>query len=158
MDPGCYCIDILRYAFSEEPRILTASLQCVSPNVDGEMQARLSFPSGGSAVIHSSLTHKGEGLTDMDMWFEVKGDQGTMTVKNPFLPQLGHELRLSLNGCVTTEQFDPTPSYVYQARHVLAVMRGERMALTPGSAGVGTMRALDSIYCAAGLLRRGERA
>jgi predicted dehydrogenase len=156
MDPGCYCVDILRHALGEEPRISEARAQCVAPNVDGEMRARLLFPSGCTARINSSLTHTGEHLTDMDMWFEINGERGSLTVKNPFMPQLGHELALLVDGHRTVEQFELTPTYVFQARDVLAVMRGERAALTPASAGVGTIRAIDSIYRAAGLPRRGE--
>jgi hypothetical protein len=76
-------------------------------------------------------------------------------VKNPFMPQLGHELKLEIGGKRSIEKFELTPTYVFQARDVLAVMRGEKRPLTPASAGVGNMKVVDSIYAAAGLPRRG---
>jgi predicted dehydrogenase len=156
MDPGCYCVDILRYVLAQEPHVVDAQAQCSTPHVDVEMQARLLFPTGCRALMNSSLNHAGESIADMDMWFEVSGEHGTLTVKNPFMPQLGHELRLEVGGKHFSEQFESTPTYVHQARGVLAVMRGERAVLTPASAGVGNMRVIDSIYRTAGLARRGN--
>jgi predicted dehydrogenase len=156
MDPGCYCVNLLRYIFGGEPEVIDAEAQCVTPNIDHTMQAQLRFRNGGMAQLHCSLAYPGEGPADMDMWLAVEGEQGTLRVQNPFLPQMGHELTLEVATGSSKERFDLTSTYVYQAQDVLAVMRGERVPLTPAADGVGNMRVIDAIYRAAGLRPRGN--
>jgi predicted dehydrogenase len=156
MDPGCYCVNLLRYIFGSEPDVIDAEAQCVTPDVDHTMQAQLRFPGGGMAQLFCSLSHPGEGVSDMDMWLAVEGEQGKLRVQNPFLPQIGHELTFETATGSSKERFDLTSTYVYQAQDVLAVMRGERVPLTPAVDGVGNMRVVDAIYRAAGLRPRGD--
>jgi predicted dehydrogenase len=155
MDPGCYCVNLLRYIVGEEPVVVEARAQCVAPEVDVRMHSRLRFPGGCEGIIESSLVHSGKAPTDMDMWLAVVGDQGRLTVRNPFMPQMGHELSIDSGDGFTSEQCDTTSTYVHQVRNVLAVMRGQEISATPASDAVANMRVIDAIYRAAGMTPRG---
>jgi len=156
MDPGCYCVNLLRYIVGEEPEVLHADAQCRDPDVDVAMTAKLSFPGGCVAWMHSSLVHPGASTADIDMWLEVEGDKGKLSVRNPFMPQLGHEFKVETAGGATSESFGLVSTYVFQARDVLKVMNDASDPLTPGADGVANMRVIDQMYLASGLPRRGR--
>jgi predicted dehydrogenase len=56
------------------------------------------------------------------------------------------------------EAADPTPTYVFQLRELVRCVRDGAPVLTSADDGALTMRAVDRIYEAAGLARRGTPA
>lgn len=156
MDPGCYCVDLLRRIAEGEPAIIDACARLGESDIDVDMRAVLEFPNGCIARMHSSLVHAGKTFAEMDMWLEIDLEDAKLTVLNPFLPQMGHELRIESAGETVCEHLSLTSSYVYQARNVLQVIRGEAPALTPGSEGVRNMHVIDGVYRASGMRVRGE--
>lgn len=76
-------------------------------------------------------------------------------MKNPFVPQLGHEAALDCGGVTKQYAFAATPSYVYQARAFAACVRDGQPPLTPASDGVLNMQLIDAIYRKAGMQTRG---
>jgi len=150
MDVGAYCINAVRWIAGREPTVTEATAQHVSNDVDGAMNARLDLGDGATAHIRCSLTSE-----TFNSSLVIRGSQGTLTVKNPFVPHLGHEAELACGGARTPYAFAATPSYVYQARAFAACVRDGQRPLTPASDGVLNMQLIDAIYRKAGMRPRG---
>lgn len=150
MDVGAYCVNAVRWISGREPVVAAAVAQRVSDDVDGAMNARLDFGDGATGNIQCSLTAE-----TFNASLTIRGSRGTLTVKNPFLPQLGHEAEIDCDGTRKQYAFPPTPSYVYQARAFAACVRDGQKPLTPASDGVLNMQLIDAIYHKAGMRPRG---
>jgi predicted dehydrogenase len=82
---------------------------------------------------------------------EVKGDEGTLSVFNPFSPQYGHRLKVTTASGTRKERFSRRATYDYQLEAFAnAVENGSSFPTTSGDA-IRTMEVIDSIYTAAGL-------
>jgi predicted dehydrogenase len=147
MDVGSYCINILRLVAGEEPAVTEASASTVSPRVDGAMLARLAFPGETRGAIECSLIH--DSLTAR---LSIEGELGGLVAENPFLPQLGgSSVTITVDGEARTEHFDRTPTYVFQLRSLVDVIRNGAASPTPAEDGVANMKVIDAVYTAAGL-------
>jgi predicted dehydrogenase len=147
MDVGSYCINILRLVAGEEPAVTEASASTVSPRVDGAMRARLAFPGETGGAIECSLIH--DSLTAR---LSIEGELGGLVAENPFLPQLGgSSVTITVDGEARTEHFDRTPTYVFQLRSLVDVIRNGAASPTPAEDGVANMKVIDAVYTAAGL-------
>lgn len=150
MDVGAYCINAVRWIAGREPVVVEATAQRVGDDVDDAMHARLELGGGATADIRCSL--KSETFNSS---LVIRGSRGTLTVKNPFVPQLGHEAELDCDGVSRQYTFAATPSYIYQARAFAACVRDGRPPLTSASNGVLNMQLIDAIYRKAGMQPRG---
>src|SRR6185436_3862190 len=133
MDLGCYCLHWIRTVAGDEPTVVSASARCATPGVDLEIEAELAFTSGPTATLKCSMQPE-DGVLFRRL--RVEGDA-------PSLPQI-------VSGGDTTFQ--------YQLRHVIEVIEGRAQPLTGGEDALNNMRAIDSIYRAAGLRPRGIAA
>ena len=88
----------------------------------------------------------------------IEGTSGRMTVINPLAPHDGHEIVIESEGREDRETVAGESTYRHQLEHVIEVVRGKAEAITGGDYAVANMRAIDSIYRAAGLLPRGLAA
>ena len=113
------------------------------------MQAHMTFPSGAVGSLHCSLVAETFGS-----WLTVEAELGRLQVDNPFLPQLGHRLVMETAGQCTEQTFDPTPTYVFQARAFASTVQARTETRTTAEDGVANMAAIDNIYRAAGLAPR----
>jgi predicted dehydrogenase len=152
MDPGCYCVNLLRMIVDEEPLVVGASAILATGDIDVAMEANLRFPGGCIGRIACSLNHP---ANHWEMALEVLGEHGTLEVINPFLPHAGHAIRLSVDGRSTSEELDRTSTYACQLRETVRVMREGAPIRTTAEDGVATMRVVDDIYRAAGMRLRG---
>jgi len=152
MDLGAYCINALRLAVGEEPQVQAAAATLASPGVDGSMSARLRFPSGVEGAFECSLRAEALGA-----WLRIVGERGELHADNPYLPQLGHSVSLTIDGETSVQKFERTATYVFQARHVADVVRRGVAVQTTGEDGVANMAVVDAVYAAAGLEPRGAR-
>lgn len=151
MDVGSYCINILRLVAGEEPTVTQASASTVSPRVDGAMRAQLAFPGGTKGAIECSLIHD-----SLVARLSIVGERGELIAENPFLPQLGgSSVTITADGEARTEQFDRTPTYVFQLRSLVDVIRHGAVSPTPAEDGAANMKVIDAVYTAAGLGLRG---
>ena len=151
MDLGSYCINILRLVAGEEPTVTEASASTVSPRVDGAMRARLAFPGGSKGAIECSLIHD-----SLVARLSIEGERGGLVAENPFLPQLGGcSVTITVDGEARIEQFDRTPTYVFQLRSLVEVIRNDAASPAPAEDGVANMKVIDAVYTAAGLGLRG---
>jgi predicted dehydrogenase len=149
MDAGCYAVHCLRLLGPGTPTVIAAKALTLNrdPRIDRAMTAELSFPSGASGHIHTSMWSS----TLLRIRARVVGERGTMTVHNFVVPQLPSRFRVSGDGGRRTERFGGAATYVYQLRAFVSAARGEPTNLTPPSDSVATMSVIDDIYQAAGL-------
>ena len=153
MDIGCYPISWVRHLLGEEPEEVEAEAEVGPPDVDLKLVARMMFASGVKATTTGDMTGESEAFT---MAFEVRGEAGTLKVRGPLVPQMGHLIELTVDGETTTETRDRRPSYGYQLdAFSQAVEHGEPL-YTDADDAVKQMRLIDRCYEAAGMRLRGE--
>ena len=156
MDTGCYAVNVCRFLIGTEPTVKTATACLLKPDVDSGISAELEFANGITASVATSLR------TPVWKWrafVRVTGDDGTMTVLNPFLPQFFNCLTVQTRAGKSREFLPRHPStYACQLEALVAAVRGGPMMPTDGLDGIQNMRVIDAIYAASGLRRRGEGA
>ena len=153
MDIGCYPISWVRHLLDEEPQDVTAEAQIGPPDVDLRLTTRMSFASGVVASTAGDMT----GDASMTMAFEVRGDAGTLKIRNPLVPQTGHLIELTVDGETTTETRDRRPTYGYQLDAFIHAVEHGTALHTDAADAVKQMRLIDRCYVAAGMRPRGER-
>lgn len=152
MDIGCYPISWVRHITGEEPIDVGARAEVGPPHVDVMLEATLKFPSGivayTSGDMRASATFKAELI--------IVGASGTLTVVNPLLPQVGHQLRLVTPAATTLETTDRRPTFGYQLDAFIDAIDAGKPLLTGADDAVKQMRVIDRCYRAAGLPLRGD--
>ena len=151
MDIGCYPISWVRHITGEEPIVVNATAEEGAPGVDVMLEADFTFPSGILAHISGDMRSRGSFGSNMS----VKGTEGTMLVKNPLAPQMGHRIDVKIDGNTTSETLDLRPSYSYQMDAFLDAIENGSPLYTDAEDAVNQMMAIDSCYTAAGLPLRG---
>ena len=151
MDLGCYCIHALRSLSWRKPTVIRAEAQQGPPGVDRALRATLDFEGDLRAELVCDMG-RAEGFAAN---LRIVGAQGTLEVHNPFVPHLGHRLRLTTaTGQHLDEQLSCTPSYDYQLLAFMDAIRSGCAPPTGGADAVSNLQAIDQIYVAAGLVRR----
>lgn len=154
MDVGCYAVDLLRTAFGE-PEVVSATAQTydADPRIDLQTDAELRLPGGIPALLRASFLGDDTGA----MWVRVDGSEASLLATSVIVPQWGATLTVtSPDGEVLREAAaDPAEnSYVRQLEHLRDVLADGSESVLDARRGVGTMRVVDAIYRAAGLLPR----
>lgn len=153
MDLGCYCLHWIRSVADDEPTVVSARARCGSPGVDLEVKAQLAFTSGPTATLKCSM-QPDDGVLFRRL--RVQGDDGVLELDNPVSPHAGSTLSVeALNAPLPRIVSGGDTTFHYQLRHVLDVIEGRAQPITGGDDAIGNMRAIDSIYRAAGLRPRG---
>jgi len=151
MDIGCYPVSWVRHLMASEPDVVTASAVTDPANVDVEMTAELCFKNGPTAGITGSM--------QADQKFKaeivVTGLAGRMTIKNPLVPQLGHELIIDVEGTSKSLTFTRKPTYQFQLEAFVAAIQDGAPLWTDADDGAKQMAVIDDCYRAAGLPIRG---
>ena len=152
MDIGCYPISWVRHLSGEEPSDVTARAEVGPPHVDVLLEATLKLPSG--IVAHTSGDMRPGAKFKAELI--VNGELGTLTVVNPLLPQIGHQLRITTGAGTTTERVDCRPTFGYQLDAFINAVNDGAPLLTGADDAVKQMRVIDRCYRAAGLPLRGD--
>jgi predicted dehydrogenase len=151
MDVGCYAIHLLRTLSGQEPKVTRAHVWRWSEQIDRRTEADFLFPTGQTGRIVCSLWSR----TLLKFGARVVGEQGTLTIVNPFLPHYVHRLQIVTPHGKRTETVDRTPTYTYQMRaFVDAIRTGAAFPTDPADA-VANQRVIDAVYHWAGLRLRG---
>jgi predicted dehydrogenase len=146
MDMGCYPVSLLRL-LAPGPRVISAEAKLSSPDVDRAMDAHFTLPDGGRAHIGCSMFSS----SILRLHAEVTGDDGKVSVFNPFSPQHGHRMKVTTALGTRKERFSRRPTYDFQLEaFVAAVEEGASFPTTAVDA-IRTMELIDAIYSAAGL-------
>lgn len=151
MDTGSYTVNMVRFLASSEPEVLSARAKLSSPNVDRAMDASLRFPDGVTGRIQCSLLSSAL----LKIGLRAVGDLGELRVFNPVAPQIYHHLTLKNASGSRRERLTGDATYVCQLRAFVGRVAGGPPLPTEAADGVLNMRAIDAIYDAAGLPRRG---
>lgn len=151
MDLGCYCVNILRFLAGDEPEVVSAEARLSSPGVDRYMHAKLRFSGDRTAAFTVALL----AFTPPRLRARVVGTEGEMRVTNPIAPQWFHRLTIRNKDGVTRETEPGRPSYTHQLEAFVRLVRDGISVPTDARDGVLNMRAIDAVYAAAGLRRRG---
>jgi predicted dehydrogenase len=146
MDMGCYPVSLLRL-LAPGPRVISAEAKLSSPGVDRAMDAHFSLPDGGSAHIGCSMFSS----SVLRLHAEVTGDDGKVSVFNPFAPQHGHRMKVTTSLGTRKERFSRRPTYDYQLEAFVAAVEDGAPFPTTASDAIRTMELIDAIYTAAGL-------
>jgi predicted dehydrogenase len=152
MDVGCYTIHLLRTLAGSEPVVTRAHASLHSAQVDRAVKADFLFDGGMTGHIHCSMWSP----TLLKLGAKVIGDNGQMTIRNPFVPQLYNRLTLRTQDGVRHEQAERIPTYHYQMRVFLDAVRNQTPFATNPNDAIANMRVIDSVYRAAGLSPRGS--
>ncbi|ODT89924.1 Gfo/Idh/MocA family oxidoreductase [Phenylobacterium sp. SCN 70-31] len=150
MDLGAYGLNLMRWVAGAEPQVAEARAELAAPDVDAAMHARLIFPGGLTGELDCALA-----ASEFEAGLTVEGERGRVHAVNPFLPQRGHSVTIETGGEPVVHRLDRTSTYVFQARHLVEVVRDGATIRTPGEDGVANMAAIDAVYRAAGLNPRG---
>jgi predicted dehydrogenase len=146
MDMGCYPVSLLRL-LAPGPRVINASAKLSSPGVDRAMDAHFSLPDGGRAHIGCSMFSS----SVLRMHVDVIGDNGKVSVFNPFSPQHGHRMKVTTTLGSRRERFSRKATYDFQLEAFVAAVEDGTSFPTTATDAIRTMELIDSIYLAAGL-------
>ncbi len=146
MDMGCYPVSLLRL-LAAGPRVTSAEAKLSSPGVDRAMDAHFSLPDGGRAHIGCSMFSS----SVLRLHAEVTGDNGKISVFNPFSPQYGHRMKVTTSLGTRKERFSRRPTYDFQLEAFVAAVEDGASFPTTAADAIRTMELIDAIYSAAGL-------
>jgi predicted dehydrogenase len=151
MDLGCYPIHWLRVLSGEEPEVERATVVEDPPGIDLTMVADYRFPSGLEARMRTSMAPQEQFVAHLT----IEGEEGTLDVTNPILPQNGHRIRASFaDGEEIDESLEASTTYVYQLEAFRAMVEDGLAPITGGADAIANMAAIDATYLAAGLRPR----
>lgn len=151
IDPGCYCVSLLRLLTGEEPNTVSAEARLFAPDVDVAMSVSLEFPSGCRGTFVSSLDSKGDSVR---YWLRIVGEKGVITVPSPYGPHADPVISIHVDGVTQVERLDDTMTFFYQLRDVVQILREGRGGDVNNTDSLRNMQVIDRIYLAAGLTPR----
>jgi predicted dehydrogenase len=153
MDLGCYCMHWIRTVANDEPTVVSARARCGTPGVDLDVEAQLAFTSGPTATLKCSMQPEDGRLFRR---LRVQGDKGVLEFDNPVTPHSGATLSIETDApSVPQIVSGGDTTFHFQLRHMIEVIEGRAPPLTGGDDAIGNMRAIDSVYRAAGMRPRG---
>lgn len=150
MDLGCYSTNWVRHAVGETPTVVSAQATERPENVDADMRADLSFPSGATGRVESSMISD-----DDDIRLEVVGTEGSITAINPLAPQNGNTLTVRNDRGETSGPIEAGITYDHMCRAFVDHVQLGTPFPTQGDESIANMAAIDQMYTAAGLPIRG---
>lgn len=151
IDPGCYCVNLLRLLTGEEPATVAAEARLAVPGVDVAMTATLQFPGGCTGTFSTSLDTADQFVHE---WLRVVGEKGIITVPNPYGPHANPEITISVDGTTRLERLDDTMTFFYQLRDITQALRSGLGNEFGQSDSLHNMQVIDRVYVAAGLAPR----
>jgi predicted dehydrogenase len=147
MDAGCYPVHVVRTLAGREPTVINATARLRSPGVDRFAQAELSFGSGTTGQVTTSMWSS----SILRSSAAVIGERGRMHVLNPIGPQVFNLLTIKSGKGTRRRRVRGGSTYSYQLAAFVAAVRRSVPPLTPPADSIANMRVIDDIYRAAGL-------
>lgn len=146
MDLGCYPVHFVRSVTGEEPTVVEAVAEVGPPNIDASMWAELTFPSGATGRIRSSMVQSDDEIT-----LTINGSGGEIIVENPVSPHNYNNLIIRTEGGETSGPIDAGVTYSHMLRAFADHVTHGMPYPTRGADSINNMDAIDRIYAAAGL-------
>ncbi|MBL8550570.1 MAG: Gfo/Idh/MocA family oxidoreductase [Hyphomonadaceae bacterium] len=146
MDLGCYAVHWLR-TIGQEFTVETAQMKWAPCNVDESASAEVRFANGARGSLECAMFPHDRGRTAT---LQIRLSNGEIFVRNPILPQHGHELRWRAGGEWIAETAASTSSYQCQLEAVAYSLRANTVLPTEGEDIVNNAAALEAIAQSAG--------
>lgn len=150
MDIGCYPISWIRHLTDIEPEVLKANAITGPKHVDLMLEAQFSL-NGIEATVKGDMRPGGKFQAEI----RVTGQHGTMIVRNPLAPHMGHLIETNIDGEREFTTVDRRTSYCYQLDAFLDAVETGAEPITSGADAVKQLRVIDRCYELAGLPIRG---
>lgn len=150
MDLGCYPMSWVRHLAGAEPEVVSAQADIGPPRIDAAIIAELRFPSGVTASVSSAM-NRGRRID-----LVIDGTAGRIEAVNPMAPQLGNNLTIVTENGRTAGPVDAGVSYDHMLRAFVDHLVHGAEFPTRGADSIANMAAIDAVYLAAGLPRRGD--
>jgi predicted dehydrogenase len=154
MDVGCYAVRLVRFVAGEEPTVHSARAVVTQPDIDGRMDAELTFPSGATGTVACSLIER---LWNFRFTLAVTGRDGTLRSTSPWAPHFFfHSITVvDRRGRKRRDRVARRPTtYVHQLRAFARATTDP--AAFPATEALRTMAVIDEMYLKAGLPVRGR--
>ena len=144
MDLGCYPLHWALTVMGEAPRDVEARATLTPTGVDETLQAQLSFGSGATAHLSSSMAEGAKFRAVM----RLVGTKGEIEFINPLAPHGGARLRTKAG---REAEISPISTYTWQLAAILKAIQLGTELPTEGEMILRQQAALDAVYEAAGL-------
>jgi predicted dehydrogenase len=154
MDTGCYALNCLRLLGPGEPEVTAARATLLRPQVDRAMTAWLRYPGGAAGRVTTSLWSR----RLLDNSVAVRGERGTMRVRNYVTPHRYHWITVTTAAGSRIERVHGRVTYTHQLSAFATAINGGAAIPTSPSDAMLTMRLIDAVYEAAELRPRGSHA
>ncbi len=157
MDLGCYPLIWTRHVIQAahpgaEPTVVSAEAVEEPDKIDSSIWAELSFPSGATARVESSMTTPS---SDASVGLSITGTNGSIATTNAIAPHDGHVLTVRTEGGETSGEIPGGTTYEHMCRAFCDHLVHGTEFPTMATDSIANMAAIDSIYTAAGLPIRG---
>merc|ERR1719333_678586 len=158
MDLGCYAVNLIRFLFGSEPKVVEAQCNVAAPNIDRSTTATLQNEKGIRANFKVSLS-----AVVPSIYLRVSGSQkGKLSVTNWACPHIFYNSLVwrDPSGKKTSEIFGKQEStYVHQLRAFVRAVNSYNLGetaevITDASDAVRNMAIVDEIYQKMGLAPR----
>jgi len=147
MDLGCYPLHWARTIMGREPEQVEASTELTRRGVDETLTARLVFPGGATARLHTSMAMHVARENSLD----IQGRKGRIRFRNALAPHLGARLTLETPDTVEIAPISRVSTYVYQLAAIGEALESGETLPTECDDILQQQEAIDAIYAAAGL-------
>lgn len=144
MDLGCYPLHWALTVMGEAPSDVQATATLTPAGVDETLQAQLSFGSGATANLTTSMAPGARLRADM----KLIGTKGEIEFTIPMSPRIGGRLRTAKG---REAEVSPITTYTWQLAAVVKALQQGTELPTEGEMILRQQVALDAIYEAAGL-------
>ena len=144
MDLGCYPLHWALTVMGEAPNDVQATATLTPAGVDETLQAQLSFGSGATAHLTTSMAPGARLRADM----KLIGTKGEIEFTIPMSPRIGGRLRTAKG---REAEVSPITTYTWQLAAVVKALQQGTELPTEGEIILRQQAALDAIYEAAGL-------
>lgn len=151
MDLGCYPMSWVRHLTGQEPEVVSAEAVEDPADIDASISAELRFASGTTARIQSSM------LSGPVIELTIEGTEGRIDAVNPLAPQNGNLLTIETADGTTAGPVEAGSSYDHMLRAFVDHVVHDAPFPTKGQDSIANMVAIDAVYEAAGLRKRGAR-
>jgi predicted dehydrogenase len=151
MDIGCYPISWLRHLTGQEPEVVSATAETGPKYVDLMLEANFMIGNIKGSIM-GDMRANGKFAAEI----RVNGERGSMIVRNPLAPHMGHVLETEIDGKREFLTVDRRTTYCYQLDAFMEAVQINTPPITDGEDAVKQMRVIDQCYLAAGLPIRGK--
>nr|AWJ66292.1 glucose-fructose oxidoreductase [uncultured bacterium] len=145
MDVGCYCVNVCRSIYGQEPLEAQAFAYFGKSGVDEQMVASLRFPGERYAQFHSALT------LPRRQEYEVIGAKGQLKIADAFVPGTS-DVAIDVtkaDGTRVEHSFSGVDHYQLMVEHFADCIRLDKDPRYSANEAAANMRVIEALYASA---------